>query len=278
MIRPAYEALLLDLDGTLIADDGRLRPRVADVLRERIAAGVPVMVATGRSEPGCVEIAAELDLELPLLVYNGAGLWCPRRDELLEERVLSNRAVERALAFAEEHELLTVAMQRGRKVASAPRNDVERRGLVGLERLSPGERADLPREYLIRIGFYSDRHGSSAEFAALVDRALDVPVYLTDFPLNVLAQHRASPLQAVDVQPPCRGKAEALRWLTEECGIRPERVVAVGDGSNDVPMLTRAGLGVAPEGAMREALDAADRIIGSCNGDALAELVEELFP
>ena len=81
----------------------------------------------------------------------------------------------------------------------------------------------------------------------------------------------------VDVQPPCRGKGEALRWLEQERGIPAERVVCVGDAGNDVPMLEGAGLGVAMENAFRSAREAADRIIGSNNTEAIAELVEELF-
>lgn len=274
---PKPRALLLDLDGTVVSDDGKIRPRVADAIRGLIERDVPVMVVTGRSEPGVGEIAAELGLKLPVSVYNGAALWDPATGDLIEERILSNRLVANALELAEREDLLTVAMQRGTKFASEPANDLERAGLAGLEALNIGPRAELPREYLIRIGFYSDRHGDSGEFVARVEEQLSVPCYLTDFPLSVLAQHRSSPLQAVDVQPPCRGKAEALRWLAEELDIPAGEVVAAGDGSNDVPMLERAGLGVALEGAMERAIQAADRVIGSCNTDALADLIEEQF-
>ena len=81
----------------------------------------------------------------------------------------------------------------------------------------------------------------------------------------------------MDVQPACEGKQEALRLLQEQYSIAPEDVVCVGDGSNDVPMLTGAGLGVAMSNAMQQALDAADRVIGNNNSDALAELIDELF-
>jgi phosphoserine phosphatase len=40
-------------------------------------------------------------------------------------------------------------------------------------------------------------------------------------------------------------KAQLLHRLAEEEGIHPRQVVAVGDGANDLPMLSAAGLGVA---------------------------------
>jgi phosphoserine phosphatase len=44
------------------------------------------------------------------------------------------------------------------------------------------------------------------------------------------------------------GKVEALRRLTAERQLSPAQTLAVGDGSNDIPMLQAAGLGVAFRG------------------------------
>ncbi|BAL24708.1 phosphoserine phosphatase SerB [Azoarcus sp. KH32C] len=40
-------------------------------------------------------------------------------------------------------------------------------------------------------------------------------------------------------------KAEHLRTTRERLGLRPDQVIAAGDGANDIPMLTEAGFGVA---------------------------------
>lgn len=41
------------------------------------------------------------------------------------------------------------------------------------------------------------------------------------------------------------GKLEALRRFADECGVPIEQTIAVGDGANDLDMLTKAGLGIA---------------------------------
>ena len=41
------------------------------------------------------------------------------------------------------------------------------------------------------------------------------------------------------------GKAMALRQFAEEVGVPLEQTVAVGDGANDIDMLSAAGLGIA---------------------------------
>jgi phosphoserine phosphatase len=54
------------------------------------------------------------------------------------------------------------------------------------------------------------------------------------------------------------GKARALREFAEKAGVPLEQTVAVGDGANDIDMLTTAGLGVAfnAKPALREIADA----------------------
>lgn len=273
----AYDALVLDLDGTLVADDGHVRPAVRAALTRAMEAGVVVMVATGRSESATRDVARELGVAVPCCVYNGAGLWCPTRDELLEERLLSNRAVERIYAGVRARGWTAVAMTRGSKVTEVPRRPELVSALSGMTELTHAPLERFPTEYLMRVTLMSLEYSDSAVFEREVAEHLALPAYLTHFPLAALAPHRGSAVQVVDVQPPCRGKGEALRFLAEEHGIDPRRVVAVGDAGNDVPMLRRAGLGVAMGNALPPALAAADRIVADCNTDAIAELVEELF-
>ena len=42
-----------------------------------------------------------------------------------------------------------------------------------------------------------------------------------------------------------RRKADLLKELAEKEGIKLEQTIAVGDGANDLPMLSIAGLGIA---------------------------------
>ena len=128
----------------------------------------------------------------------------------------------------------------------------------------------------IRVTLFAERE-SSAAFAEELEQWIGQPIYMTHFPLSVLAHHRDSKLAVVDVHPPCRGKAEGLRVLEELYGIAPERTVAVGDATNDIPMFEAAGLAVAMQDGMPEAIAEADRVIASARDDPIGRLVDELF-
>jgi Cof subfamily protein (haloacid dehalogenase superfamily) len=278
VIRTSYRALLLDLDGTLVSDAGVIRPRTLDALRAAHARGARVMIATGRSEGGTRPVLEELAYDTPAIVFNGAGLYCPLQWRLVEERVLAGRTAARVLAHARRAGLYPVVMRYGEKLAPPPRTPQEESALAQMEDLRFVAESELSTEHLMRVTLFSAHHADSEAMMREVEAVIERPAYLTHFPLRALAAHRSSPLMVVDVQPPCRGKAEGLRVLRERYGIAPEHVVAVGDAENDLPMLRAAGLGVAMENAMSCAREAAARVIGDNNGDSLAELVVELFP
>ncbi|HUR27189.1 MAG TPA: HAD family hydrolase, partial [Planctomycetota bacterium] len=272
-----YDAVLLDLDGTLVDDEDRIHPRTLAALRTAAKQGVRVMVATGRSELATEPVLRALDIDMPAIVFNGAALWCSKTGRFLEERVLSERTLGRVLDYGSSHGLLTVVMCAGKKFALAPRNEVERLALHDMTGLEYSEASALRRHRAIRVTLFSATQPTSDTFAADVQRAIDQPVYLTHFPLNLLAHHRESNLLVVDLHPPCRGKGEALRVLAERYDVAPERVVAIGDAANDLDMFSRAGLSVAMENSMPEASAAASRIIGRNDSDTIGALVEELF-
>jgi len=272
-----YDAILLDLDGTLLDRQSRIRPANLAALHDVAAQGVRVMVATGRSKVSTLPVLEELELDSLAVIFNGAAVFCPSEARLLEERLLSNRTVNAALDYAHARDLMTVVMQADHKFVREPKNDMEAAALEGLHGVQLVPQAELPRELAIRITFLTNHLPTSLALADEVQTFVKQPIYLTHFPLNALPMHVTSKMLAVDVHPPCRGKAEALRVLDEHYGIAPDRVIAIGDATNDIPMVRQAGLGVAMANSMSELKPHADRIIGDQDTDAIAEFLHDVF-
>lgn len=273
----AYDALVLDIDGTLLDEQSLIRPRTLHAIARAKKAGVVVMLATGRSHWGTREVIDTLELESPAVVINGAGVYDRREDRLIEHYALPEPMVANLLEYAERERLLTVVSAMDGQYARQPEG-LETHILSDLRSLKIVTAQELPRRDVTRVTLFSLTHDSSQSLHDDTRRAAgDYPAYYTHFPLAALAHFRASTAQVVDAQPDCRGKAEAFRVLMSRYRIAPERVVAVGDANNDLPMLRVAGLAVAMGNATPEAKAAAHRVIGDNDSDALAELIEELF-
>lgn len=275
-MRDSYDAILLDLDGTLLGQDEEVDPRNLAALRQAQDAGKTVMVVTGRSKTSAMPVVAPLDLGEPVVLFNGCAIWCPDGGRMLEERLVSNRTNERLHAWAAEREVQMIVMTADEKLSMAPRSDEESRNFEGFVGMQFVDRADLLRENTIRLSFLVKcGEGGSEPLARELEAVAPGPIYVSHFPLSVLPRHSTNPYSAIDVHAPCRGKAEALRFLAETRGIPAERVIAVGDADNDIPMLRGAGLGVAMGNALPEVHAEADVVIDDHRGDAIARLIED---
>jgi Cof subfamily protein (haloacid dehalogenase superfamily) len=273
----AYDALVLDIDGTLVDEQSLIRPRTHEAIARARSKGVVVMLATGRSSWGTRDIVDQLELDAPSIVINGAGLYDRREDRLIEHYALPEAMVTNLISFAERERLVSIVSSTSGQYARQPEGP-EAYIISDIRNLHLVTADELPRRDVTRVTLFSLKHDSSESLHQDVRRAAgDYSAYYTHFPLAALAHFRASTAQVVDAQPDCKGKAEALRVLQDRYGIPAERVVAVGDANNDLTILRAAGLGVAMGNATPEAKAAAKRVIGDNDSDALAELIEELF-
>lgn len=74
-----------------------------------------------------------------------------------------------------------------------------------------------------------------------------------------------------DAIPAGGGKDAGIRAVLEYEGIRPEEIMAFGDGHNDIGMLTYAGIGVAMGSAEQAVKDDADYVTSSVDDDGIAK-------
>lgn len=272
----AYDALLLDLDGTLLTPGEFIHPRTREAILEAERQGVEVMVVTGRSKISAMPIVRDLALDAPTVLFNGCAIWCHRDERMLEERTISTRTLERLHAWAAERDAQVIVMTSDEKLALAPRDDGEAKNFDGFIGVQYVERPALLRDYTIRLSFLMQCGDTgSAALADELKEAAGAPIYVSHFPLSILPRHRTNPYSAIDVHAPCQGKAEAIRFLEETKGIPAERVIAIGDADNDIPMLRRAGLGVAMGNAFPEVQAEANLVLDHHHTDAIGALVEE---
>jgi phosphoserine phosphatase len=174
--------------------------------------------------------------------------------EMLAHRVGAHAAVAEITEAAMRGEL-DFAESLNRRVATLAGLPAEVLAEVGEQiELTPGARTTL--RTLRRLGFHCGI--VSGGFRQVIDPLAH------ELEMDFVA---ANELEIVDGKLTGRvvgqiidraGKAKALRDFAQQAGVPMQQTVAVGDGANDIDMLTAAGLGVAfnAKPALREVADA----------------------
>ena len=236
----------LDIDGTLVDHAGVLPHEVRRSVRRVVDAGVPVVLTTGRSWHATRPVFEQLGLPSgPAVASNGAVTVSFPPFQL--KRVATFNPAEVIEKVLREHPTAALAAEvigQGYRVTKQfPEGD-----LTGdIEEVSV---EDLAGTDVTRI-VVRDPNASDTEFIRLADR---------------LGLHGVSYFVGwsawLDIAPEGVNKASALSDVVADLGYRASDVLAIGDGRNDVEMLTWAGRGVAVGDACAEVRDAADHVTG----------------
>jgi Cof subfamily protein (haloacid dehalogenase superfamily) len=239
---PAIRLLATDIDGTLLNPQFKISEGDLLALRRAHAAGIEIVLVTGRRHTFALPIAQQLGFDLWLISSNGAVT-----------RSLGGETFHRDLMPAETCRRLCGAMQefRGNTVLTF---DKETKGAIVLERLdelgaSIRRWLEKNMEYIefvvpledalvsnpVQAMFCGTMARMSQALAALDRAGMDgtVTVLRTEYPERDLSM--------VDVLNAGCSKGHALeRWAAHR-GYRREQVMAIGDNHNDVEMLEFAG-------------------------------------
>ncbi len=281
-LRERYDAILLDLDGTLLDGEARLTERTRRAVRCLCDAGFFVVLCTGRSVAGTEPIHRALGLTTPVVTYNGAWIG-PLGGAPVRYRPIDATALP-ALFAAEAEAFFSFRHRRERKYTVMTTHPDHESVAAWYERVVRVDHPSLlPQDDLLRVSLFFDEaafepgEGTGTVWWRLPEEARQA-LRLETFPLRIFPAYRDSRLLLFEVQGAGRGKAEAFEWLASEHGIRPERTIAVGDQHNDVTMLAEAGLAVAVGNAIVAARAQAHLLIGPHDREGLAEWIERGAP
>ena len=275
MSTSSIRLLATDIDGTLLNPQFQISEGDLAALRRAHAAGIEIVLVTGRRHTFALPIAKQLGFDLWLISSNGAIT-----------RSLSGETFHRDLMPAAVCRQLCGAMQefRGNTVLTFDR---ETRGAIVIERLdelgsSIRRWLEKNMEYIefvvpiekalvtdpVQSMFCGTVTRMAAALQALERSGMDglVTILRTEYPERDLSM--------IDVLNAECSKGHALeRWASYR-GYRREEVMAVGDNHNDVEMLEFAGHPVIMGNACQELRDRGWRVTGGNHECGLAAALE----
>jgi len=264
--------VVTDLDGTLWADDLVVRPRTRAAVADLLAAGVPVLAATARRPRGARQLLRRNGIELPIVGLNGA-LGRHVDGTPFHDVVFGREAGLATFAIFARHGFMpcVYVAEREIDVVLAPEPSTNPGHVAYLRSVS---RVDPDLEGVVRdepVYSFSLLGLPPADLVPLV-ADLDAAGIAYDF-----APEPQWPGWSVNAMPPGVSKWSGIAAFCAAARIAPDAVLAVGDGTNDVPMLERAARPFAVAGSRAAALVPGAPVIEPPEHDGWAALAAHVL-
>lgn len=258
-----------DLDGTLLCDDKSISEGNKKAIQAATKAGHSFVIATGRPFESAKIISDSLGLHgegCYIVSYNGGHVYDCYHEKVLFSRNLSMQTVHELFEFTDQAGLYVQTYQNGEIVTKAQTKELEL--YASRTNLVPCPRADL-LEYLTK-------EPNKAIVICLDDHERLVR-FQTEHAQWAKGKCRMifSCPEYLEVVPEGISKQTGIQFLADHLGVSKEDTIAVGDETNDIEMITNAGIGVAVSNANPAVKEVADQItVKSNNEDAIAEVIE----
>jgi Cof subfamily protein (haloacid dehalogenase superfamily) len=258
--------ICLDVDGTLVNHVGEMSPAVKDSARAIVAAGHEVVISTGRSLGATLPVIQMLGIENGYAVCCNGGVTV-RIDttledgyEIIERKTFDPAPALRALLKALPTAKYALEDDKGQFLSTERFEDASF-GVVA----TPVTLDKMLEATAVRLVVFST-DATAEEFGDAVGTlGLSGVTYSVGWTawLDIAAEGVT--------------KASGLEALRMARGFDIEQTIAVGDGRNDIEMLSWAGRGVAMGQAPDEVKAVADEIAAGVDDDGLAKVLQEFL-
>jgi Cof subfamily protein (haloacid dehalogenase superfamily) len=237
MLHPNDRWLIgIDIDGTLVHDDGYLSPRVAAEVKRVQDLGHLVVVATGRSAVNAIGVTKEVGLfDGKLISSNGAVTVRIDHDHprgFIPEEVITFDPTEVLTQLIEKLPHAHFAVEDAQGVYRFHK-EFPQDALGDINHETPLH--ELMHHPVSRIVVLSPEQ----ETEEFVDTVATLGLQSVSYAIGYSAWLDIAPLGVT--------KASALEVVREHNSIRPDQIITIGDGRNDISMFewARAGGGLA---------------------------------
>jgi len=271
-----FQLIALDIDGTLLNEHKEITSVNQVALRTFQSAGGQVILNSGRLPRSTFWHTQLLDLNTPFGALNGAVIGA--EEQIISGVAFSPNVVLGFLAYCRSHGLYChVYTVQGMVFDTLARWNEHwpEQNLARLEGQKP------PAEWRRRIREYCPalRVNDLVEWVKTTSEPIYKMAILSEASLAETARElgqmqsvsvTSSDPRNLEICPVNVSKGVALRQIAERLGIKPEKIMAVGDNYNDLSMFEVAGLSVAMGNAPKSVQERAQVVTKSNNESGVA--------
>lgn len=257
-----YKLIAIDIDDTLITNEGNIPQRVVNTIQKAKDIGIHVVLATGRIKTGAQRYYEKLGLDTLFITAGGAEVYDVGGKGLYLRPVDTN-LIKKILTYSYEKGLHPQVYIDGELVYRDKNKYAlkyeESYGLPGIVMPDIMEKEQIVTPKVL-IVLDEDKNMSVKKDLQKLFPTLAI---VRSKPMYIELAHR-------DVS-----KGEALKFVAEYYNVKPEQIIAVGDSEIDISMLKFAGLGVCVSNAHDDVKKVADIVCASNEQGGVADIIEK---
>lgn len=241
---PDLKLIVIDIDGTLLTPDGQITPRTRAAIRAAQVVGIVVTLATARRYFSTKQVAEALEIDLPLIVYDGALIVNHPTQTILHSQTLSPQVarqvieVFRRLGVQPVVQLCECVLE---EVWTGPA-EYDHPELATYLAIAEKRLRRVPFEQLCSEPTQPLRIVAFASQEAIQRLVPEISSLACSWLATSQGSYNSAELAIMS--PGC-SKASGMAALAAHYQIPLDQVMAIGDNINDLAMLQTAGWGVA---------------------------------
>ncbi|MGQ8773235.1 pyridoxal phosphatase [Serratia sp. NA_112.1] len=266
----SYRVIALDLDGTLLDNQKRILPQSLAALAQARAAGIKVVVVTGRHHVAIHPFYQALEIDTPAICCNGTYLYDFQQKKVLAADPLEKDQAKLVLQMLKQSDIHGLMYVDDAMLYQEPSGHVIR-SLAWAETLPPAQRPTL-----LQVNSLVQAADDAQSIWKFATSHADIPA-LRSFAETVEKELGLacewSWHDQVDIAKGGNSKGKRLQQWVESQGLSMSQVVAFGDNYNDLSMLEAVGLGVAMGNADDAIKQRADLVIADHLQPGIAEVI-----
>ena len=265
-----YPLIISDFDGTLVNDDGSITQRNKEAIADYVAAGGAFAISTGRMPDGILSRAQDLGLKGMVSTCQGGIIVDIESGEVISEGRIPYETTLKIIQKMEEmglhihiYDLWDYYSNMDDEALKHYEYIVKSKAKLIIDRpLSEYVQECKFATYKVLVMVHPEDNER-------VRKALEAE----NFEGCVVT--RSGPF-LVEVVNANYSKGTAVEFLAKYYGVTLEKTIAVGDQLNDIPMIEKAGLGIAVKNADERLKQAADYVSEYTHEEsAIADVIEK---
>ncbi|MEW6355929.1 MAG: Cof-type HAD-IIB family hydrolase [Planctomycetota bacterium] len=276
-----FKLIALDVDGTLLNSERQIGPRTKKALHDAVAAGIKIVLCTGRRYRSVLPIVDLLGIKPIVVVHGGALVKDSQTHQTLYSHGLPHQLAQAVLGFLKYYDVSPLLILDTYPTGPDFIIEDDKKGKPEFLRYIEGAKGfykvskdfgGAPRDKMLEIALFS-RMGTLADLLHRVKLE-----FRSRIEAHVLIfGHYRNRCDCLEIFNRRTSKWIALMHVAQQMGIADREIVAAGDDVNDIEMIQKAGFGIAMGNARDELKEVADLVTGSYDDEGVADFVEQIL-